>query len=113
MIHDIEKLHPLLRGIMKGYSDEFPLLEGVGLYASDISGDGDCLFHALSDQVCISFVIDSRSHVRLFQTDGNPPHSSTAMRTITLRSGKMWLNVSHVVVRKNNPVLNFRSRIAN
>lgn len=99
---------------MKGYSDEFPLLEGVGLYVSDISGDGDCLFHALSDQVCTSFAIDSRSCVRLFQTpDGNPPHSSTAMRTITLRSGKRWLNVSHVVVRKNEPVLNFPSRIAN
>ncbi|RPB05953.1 cysteine proteinase [Choiromyces venosus 120613-1] len=33
------------------YSDEFPLLEGIGLYASDISGDGNCLFHALSDQL--------------------------------------------------------------
>ena len=31
--------------------DEFPLLKANGLYASDISGDGDCLFHALSDQV--------------------------------------------------------------
>ncbi|PUU74493.1 hypothetical protein B9Z19DRAFT_1103433 [Tuber borchii] len=38
------------------YSDEFPLLEGVGLYASDISGDGNCLFHALSDQVCLLFM---------------------------------------------------------
>ncbi|CUS14292.1 unnamed protein product [Tuber aestivum] len=33
------------------HSEEFPLLEGVGLYASDISGDGNCLFHALSDQL--------------------------------------------------------------
>ncbi|KAH0605527.1 uncharacterized protein H6S33_004749 [Morchella sextelata] len=33
------------------YSEEFPLLAGVGLYASDISGDGNCLFHALSDQI--------------------------------------------------------------
>lgn len=33
------------------YSDEFPLLEGVGLYTSDISGDGNCLFHTLSDQL--------------------------------------------------------------
>ncbi|KAG0635941.1 hypothetical protein HOY80DRAFT_926470 [Tuber brumale] len=33
------------------YSDEFPLPEGAGLYASDISGDGNCLFHAPSDQL--------------------------------------------------------------
>ncbi|KAG0640510.1 hypothetical protein HOY80DRAFT_1135921 [Tuber brumale] len=32
------------------YSDEFPLPEGAGLYASDISGDGNCLFHAPRDQ---------------------------------------------------------------
>ncbi|KAI5808964.1 hypothetical protein DFH27DRAFT_541991 [Peziza echinospora] len=31
--------------------DEFPLLQGNGLYASSISGDGNCLFHALSDQL--------------------------------------------------------------
>jgi hypothetical protein len=34
------------------YDDEFPLLEGNGLYAAQTSGDGDCLFHSLSDQVC-------------------------------------------------------------
>ncbi|RPB28282.1 cysteine proteinase [Terfezia boudieri ATCC MYA-4762] len=33
------------------YADEFPLLRSYGLYASPISGDGDCLFHALSDQL--------------------------------------------------------------
>ncbi|KAF8475575.1 hypothetical protein BDZ91DRAFT_709942 [Kalaharituber pfeilii] len=33
------------------YHDEFPLLKSNGLYAADISGDGDCLFHALSDQL--------------------------------------------------------------
>ncbi|EPS40188.1 hypothetical protein H072_6018 [Dactylellina haptotyla CBS 200.50] len=32
-------------------SDEFPLLEGLGLYASDIIGDGDCLFRSFSDQL--------------------------------------------------------------
>ncbi|KAJ6258760.1 hypothetical protein Dda_6813 [Drechslerella dactyloides] len=32
-------------------SDEFPLLAGLGLYASDIIGDGDCLFRSLSDQL--------------------------------------------------------------
>jgi hypothetical protein len=33
------------------YDKEFPLLEEVGLYAKQTTGDGDCLFHALSDQV--------------------------------------------------------------
>lgn len=33
------------------YDDEFPLLRSNGLYAAAISGDGDCLFHALSDQL--------------------------------------------------------------
>lgn len=33
------------------YDDEFPLLEDNGLYAAQTSGDGDCLFHALSDQL--------------------------------------------------------------
>ncbi|KAK6331643.1 hypothetical protein TWF718_002192 [Orbilia javanica] len=32
-------------------SSEFPLLEGQGLYASDIIGDGDCLFRSFSDQL--------------------------------------------------------------
>ncbi|EWC47912.1 hypothetical protein DRE_02794 [Drechslerella stenobrocha 248] len=32
-------------------SDEFPLLEGLGLYASDIIGDGECLFRSFSDQL--------------------------------------------------------------
>ncbi|QIW99557.1 hypothetical protein AMS68_005075 [Peltaster fructicola] len=31
--------------------DEFPLLSALGLYASDIRGDGNCLFNALSDQI--------------------------------------------------------------
>ncbi|PUU79414.1 hypothetical protein B9Z19DRAFT_1125204 [Tuber borchii] len=38
------------------YSDEFLLLEGVGLYTSDTSGDGHCLFHALSNQVLLLFM---------------------------------------------------------
>ncbi|KAK7511027.1 uncharacterized protein IWZ02DRAFT_372533 [Phyllosticta citriasiana] len=29
---------------------EFPLMNALGLYASDIRGDGNCLFNALSDQ---------------------------------------------------------------
>jgi OTU domain-containing protein 3 len=33
------------------YEDEFPLLAIEGLYASEIRGDGNCLFNALSDQV--------------------------------------------------------------
>ncbi|KAI5799540.1 hypothetical protein FPQ18DRAFT_253444, partial [Pyronema domesticum] len=33
------------------YDKEFPLLEEVGLYAKQTTGDGDCLFHALSDQL--------------------------------------------------------------
>ncbi|KAF8544417.1 hypothetical protein BDD12DRAFT_723801, partial [Trichophaea hybrida] len=33
------------------YDDEFPLLEENGLYAAQTSGDGDCLFHSLSDQL--------------------------------------------------------------
>ncbi|KAF8417446.1 hypothetical protein EV426DRAFT_569000 [Tirmania nivea] len=37
--------------VQDDYSDEFPLLRAHGLYASPISGDGDCLFHALSDQL--------------------------------------------------------------
>lgn len=37
--------------VQDDYSDEFPLLHSHGLYASTISGDGDCLFHALSDQL--------------------------------------------------------------
>ncbi|KAB2581395.1 Ovarian tumor otubain [Lasiodiplodia theobromae] len=31
--------------------DEFPLLSGLGLYAAEILGDGNCLFNALSDQL--------------------------------------------------------------
>lgn len=34
------------------YADEFPLLASIGLYATPTSGEGNCLFHALSDQVC-------------------------------------------------------------
>lgn len=33
------------------YENEFPLLQSLGLYASDILGDGNCLFNALSDQI--------------------------------------------------------------
>ncbi|KAK5702575.1 hypothetical protein LTR97_003520 [Elasticomyces elasticus] len=36
---------------MGGGSDEFPLLSALGLYASAILGDGNCLFNALSDQL--------------------------------------------------------------
>lgn len=36
---------------MGGYSDEFPLLSALGLYAADIRGDGNCLFNSLSDQL--------------------------------------------------------------
>ncbi|KAK9240281.1 NADP-dependent oxidoreductase domain-containing protein [Lipomyces kononenkoae] len=32
-------------------TDEFPLLASQGLYASPITGDGNCLFRALSDQL--------------------------------------------------------------
>lgn len=89
---------------MKGYSDEFPLLEGVGLYASDISGDGDCLFHALSDQVCTSFT--TLRVAWFFQTpDSKPFHSSTAMKTIMPRSEKRWLSVSRLVTWRNKPPL--------
>jgi hypothetical protein len=34
------------------HDDEFPMLEGLGLYAAPTPGDGNCLFHSLSDQVC-------------------------------------------------------------
>ena len=37
------------------YDNEFPLLRVNGLYAALTSGDGDCLFHSLSDQVCHPF----------------------------------------------------------
>jgi len=37
--------------VQDDYADEFPLLRSHGLYASPISGDGDCLFHAFSDQL--------------------------------------------------------------
>ncbi|KAI9683554.1 MAG: hypothetical protein M1829_004857 [Trizodia sp. TS-e1964] len=30
---------------------EFPMLQGAGLYAASILGDGNCLFNALSDQI--------------------------------------------------------------
>ncbi|KAL9082527.1 MAG: hypothetical protein Q9159_006353 [Coniocarpon cinnabarinum] len=33
------------------YNDEFPNLHPLGLYASNITGDGNCLFNALSDQL--------------------------------------------------------------
>ncbi|KAI9713427.1 MAG: hypothetical protein M1820_000809 [Bogoriella megaspora] len=33
------------------FDSEFPLLSGLGLYAADIKGDGNCLFNALSDQL--------------------------------------------------------------
>lgn len=46
-------------GHISYYDDEFPLLEGNGLYASQTSGDGDCLFHSLSDQVCDPFFLFS------------------------------------------------------
>ncbi|KAK3691257.1 hypothetical protein LTR37_018746 [Vermiconidia calcicola] len=36
---------------MGGYTEEFPLLSALGLYAADIVGDGNCLFNALSDQI--------------------------------------------------------------
>lgn len=37
---------------LKRYSDrEFPVLRRLGLYASEIEGDGNCLFRALSDQL--------------------------------------------------------------
>ena len=44
-------------GHISYYDDEFPLLEGNGLYASQTTGDGDCLFHSLSDQVCDPFFL--------------------------------------------------------
>lgn len=69
---------------MKSYSDEFPLLEGVNLYASDISGDGDCLFHALSDQVCIS----SDRLWLLLDLSTKYFNSFTAMKTIMQRFAK-------------------------
>ncbi|KAI9795670.1 MAG: hypothetical protein M1833_006911 [Piccolia ochrophora] len=33
------------------FKDEFPSLEGQGLYAAETEGNGNCLFHALSDQI--------------------------------------------------------------
>ncbi|KXT12013.1 hypothetical protein AC579_4650 [Pseudocercospora musae] len=36
---------------MGGSEQEFPLLSSLGLFASDIRGDGNCLFNALSDQL--------------------------------------------------------------
>ncbi|KAL9089430.1 MAG: hypothetical protein Q9165_005751 [Trypethelium subeluteriae] len=36
---------------MPASGDEFPLLSALGVYASDIKGDGNCLFNALSDQM--------------------------------------------------------------
>ncbi|KAI5195271.1 cysteine proteinase [Aureobasidium subglaciale] len=36
---------------MGGSQEEFPLLNSLGLYAANILGDGNCLFHALSDQL--------------------------------------------------------------
>jgi len=39
--------------IISLYDNEFPLLKVNGLYAALTSGDGDCLFHSLSDQVCL------------------------------------------------------------
>ncbi|KAI4747897.1 cysteine proteinase [Aureobasidium sp. EXF-12298] len=36
---------------MGGSQEEFPLLNSLGLYAASILGDGNCLFHALSDQL--------------------------------------------------------------
>ncbi|KAG0640190.1 hypothetical protein HOY80DRAFT_1070636 [Tuber brumale] len=38
------------------YSDVFPLLESVGPYASHISGDWNCLFRALSNQLSRVFM---------------------------------------------------------
>ncbi|KAF4308754.1 Ovarian tumor otubain [Botryosphaeria dothidea] len=35
----------------RSQDDEFPLLSGLGLYAAEILGDGNCLFNALSDQL--------------------------------------------------------------
>ncbi|KAG8627790.1 hypothetical protein KVT40_003663 [Elsinoe batatas] len=36
---------------MRGYEDEFPVLSDLGLYAAKTTGDGNCLFYALSDQL--------------------------------------------------------------
>ncbi|KAK9361547.1 NADP-dependent oxidoreductase domain-containing protein [Lipomyces starkeyi] len=43
-------------------TDEFPLLASQGLYASAITGDGNCLFRALSDQLYGS--PESHTHLR-------------------------------------------------
>lgn len=62
------------------------------------------VYSMLSAIRCVLAIL--RGHVRLFQTlGGNLSHSSTAMKTIMLKSGKRWLNVSHL--RKTAPVQNF------
>ncbi|MCJ1311976.1 hypothetical protein MMC25_005650 [Agyrium rufum] len=38
-------------GDLRYRNDEFPLLESIGLYTVDTDGNGNCLFHALSDQL--------------------------------------------------------------
>ncbi|KAF3912246.1 hypothetical protein AA313_de0201267 [Arthrobotrys entomopaga] len=75
-------------------SDEFPLLEGLGLYASDIIGDGDCLFRSFSDQLygtqakaheirlrTVSYMRTHASYFKLFLSVSPPSHRKTRSST--------------------------------
>lgn len=42
--------------------DEFPVLRRLGLYASDIKGDGNCMFRAMGDQL---YGDGGKSHVQI------------------------------------------------
>ncbi|PWW77724.1 hypothetical protein C7212DRAFT_177773 [Tuber magnatum] len=87
------------------HSDEFPLLEGVGLYASDISGDGNCLFHALSDQVCplLLLLLLCTSIARAYGFIIR--QSYTGMKIITQRFGRGSLNICATMPATSNSSL--------
>lgn len=69
--------------------DEFPLLRRLGLYASGIEGDGNCLFRAMSDQLygdggaaharvraqVVSYMRDNSSYFAMFLGGGSEGRS--------------------------------------
>ncbi|KAG0134294.1 hypothetical protein HOY82DRAFT_638087 [Tuber indicum] len=83
------------------YSDEFPLLEGVGLYASDISGDGNCLFHALSDQARPLLPIHTFCARKRWLMDLRYD-SYTGMKTVTRLFGRRLLNICETMPPTSN-----------
>ncbi|MCJ1360633.1 MAG: hypothetical protein MMC33_010641 [Icmadophila ericetorum] len=65
--------------------DEFPLLAEYGLYAADTAGNGNCLFHALSDQLTGSQ--SSHQEIRARVIEYMREHADFYKQFIDVRSG--------------------------